>query len=247
MFQKNYDEGSNLLATGECDLAREKFELCLADEPEDGATLHKLGCCFEGLKNWQGALDAFERAAKNVPHERSYLCLKGAGSSLVQLGRYSEAIDCFSKALAICQTYHKARCDRAIAYAGTGQYALAIADLVEAERSGHKLRVTDYNRLAVYYAKIDKFDEAYSACSRALRIDSSDAPAKKNLSLIDEMRRDVSTLATMANVEKMEMPITDEKTCEWCGNRYFRDRSTAFYKKGLFCSRKCEVEYELHH
>lgn len=94
------------------------------------------------------------------------------GNELVIQGRYDEAIEECTKAIALDPSLVKAYCWRAVAYYQKAQYDSALADYNEAIELDPNLAEAYINRAAVYCAKM-QCDLAIADCNKVIEIDSS--------------------------------------------------------------------------
>jgi len=94
------------------------------------------------------------------------------GNKLVEKGRYDEAIEECTKAIALDPNLVKAYCWRAVAYYQKAQYDSALADYNEAIELDPNLAEAYINRAAVYCAKM-QCDLAIADCNKVIEIDSS--------------------------------------------------------------------------
>lgn len=185
-YRPQLDEAQGLLAKGDVTGAIEVVEALLAVKPDHGQALITLGEARLVKREAERARDAFERALKVRFDDPA--AIVGHGLSLVQLGRYEQAIQVLARAVS------EASGDRAIladAYRGLGIAWRRRGDLDKAIRELRKAVTEDSQDLDARAALgealvLDRgsFDEALRHLERAAADADPPALAPHGLGLI---------------------------------------------------------------
>ncbi|KAJ1461986.1 hypothetical protein M885DRAFT_506022 [Pelagophyceae sp. CCMP2097] len=109
--------------------------------------------------------------------------LRASGNELFKAGKFSDAVEKYSDALAIEPDNHLLYSNRSLAHCSAGNHDEAIADAEVCLRIDAKF-MKGYYRLANAQAAADKFDEAEPTIRRGLVLEPENPELKKLLRLV---------------------------------------------------------------
>ena len=93
----NYQLGARYYRKGDFDLARDRLQLALKQDPKNGFAWSTLGLTYEALGNVRLAEDAYENAVRVAP--RDYKIQENYAVFLCRQGRFDDARKYFDKAI----------------------------------------------------------------------------------------------------------------------------------------------------
>ncbi len=93
----NYQLGARYYRKGEYDIARDRLELALEQDPKDGLAWSTLGLTYEALGNVRLAEDAYDNAVRVAP--RDYKIQENYAVFLCRQNRFDDARRYFDKAI----------------------------------------------------------------------------------------------------------------------------------------------------
>ena len=93
----NYQLGARYYRKGDYDLARDRLELALEQNPKNGLAWSALGLTYEALGNLRLAEEAYDKAVRVAP--RDYKIQENYAVFLCRQGRFDDARKYFDKAI----------------------------------------------------------------------------------------------------------------------------------------------------
>jgi type IV pilus assembly protein PilF len=93
----NYQLGARYYRKGDYDLARDRLELALEQDPKNGMAWSALGLTYEALGNVRLAEESYDRAVRVAP--RDYKIQENYAVFLCRQGRFDDARKYFDKAI----------------------------------------------------------------------------------------------------------------------------------------------------
>jgi tetratricopeptide (TPR) repeat protein len=126
-----YSEGVTLLESGKPDEAAKRFEKTAALDPQNSAFHYALGLARYKAHRYSEALEAFTRFAELKP---GAVAFNQVGITLIELGRYREALDSYNKALKYAPDDAVVLQNAGMTSVTLGQYKDAV-ELLERSRS----------------------------------------------------------------------------------------------------------------
>lgn len=122
----------------------------------------------ERNKVWKNDLSLWNDNVSKTPHlPRAWVNL---GYAYSVLGQWNDAIDNYSKAIAIYPDFAKAHVDRGVAYGKLGQFDNVIADCSKAIEIDPKYTEAWYDR-GIAYVNLHQFEKAVADFSKAIELD----------------------------------------------------------------------------
>lgn len=136
---------------------------------------------------FQDALEEMERSGCHAYDQRTLAeTLKCQGNKLMQSKRYSDAIELYTIAIALCEKNAVYYCNRAAAYTQTHKYDEAIRDChksIEVDPNYSKA----YSRLGLaYYAQGNYSDAIEKGFKKALQLDPNNEHVKENIRVAEQ-------------------------------------------------------------
>lgn len=125
-LHKLFKEGSDLLQTGEAAEALLRFQDARKIAPSNATLNLYTGAALHDLGDYEGAIASYRLALNNAPAIGEVH--NNLGNSLMALGRFAEAADCFLRASELMPTSPVPRAARATALQATGNVDEAEAD-----------------------------------------------------------------------------------------------------------------------
>lgn len=116
--------------------------------------------------DFKGAIEAFDKAI-NENHRKKYFALHGKGECLIELGRYDDAIECFSAAISIDKEHHWAYHGLGRAYFFKEQYETAKIYLNKSLRRDCN-SVIAWRYRGKTLDKMHRYDDAVTALRKSL-------------------------------------------------------------------------------
>jgi len=110
--------------------------------------------------------------------------LKCEGNNLVKDDKYAEAIECYSKAIALDASNAVYYCNRAAAHSKLGNHHAAIKDCKSALVIDSTYSKA-YGRLGLAYSSLGQHNEALTAYKRALELDPENESYRTNLTICE--------------------------------------------------------------
>lgn len=111
--------------------------------------------------------------------------LKVEGNSLMRDEKYEEAINCYSRAIALDGRNAIFYCNRAAVHSKLNNYQQAIADVQQALKIDPTYSKA-YARLGLAYTNLGRHEEARNAYAKALELEPENESYKNNLQLAQE-------------------------------------------------------------
>ncbi len=149
--------------------AEEDCSLCIERNPFIVNAYQARGIARQNLGNYQGAIDDYAAGLQFAPEDRVFLTNKAIAE--VQLKKYDEAEESFSKLIALHPNYYNGYMSRAQFYLETGDTLKAVADIDKAI-SIDKYMSNAYAQRAVIKVLYDAdYDAALVDMNEALRLD----------------------------------------------------------------------------
>ncbi len=147
-------------------------------EPENAGAWFGLGNAYNGLKQYDQAIQAYREALRIQPeHANAWYNL---GIAYNHLKQYDQAIQAYREALRIQPEDASAWYNLGNAYVKLDQYDQAIQAYREALRIRPEYAKA-WNNLGIAYAKLKRYDQEIQAYREALRIQPEDAEVWNNL------------------------------------------------------------------
>jgi len=169
----HYQLGVGYLSENKVQQAFVEFHTANELNPNDKEVLNAIGVLYlVHLDDPQKAVSYFEKAVKEDPdYSEAY---NNLGYAYAKLGNHEKAIPFYKKALAnpMYPTAEKAYLNMGDSYYRLGRYESALSAFKEAIMRAPGLSLA-YMRLALCYNAMDKFGDAASALSQAIKIDSA--------------------------------------------------------------------------
>eukprot|EP00929_Paragymnodinium_shiwhaense_P000877 TRINITY_DN101082_c0_g1_i1.p1 TRINITY_DN101082_c0_g1~~TRINITY_DN101082_c0_g1_i1.p1 ORF type:complete len:423 (-),score=111.80 TRINITY_DN101082_c0_g1_i1:87-1355(-) len=113
-----------------------------------------------------------------MAEESDPVALKEEGNAKFKAGKYREAIDAYSKAIALDSSQHLAYSNRSAAYLKVSEAEKALADAEECVKLSPSWP-KGYNRQAAALQALKRFQEALAACDAGLAMGGEDATLRK--------------------------------------------------------------------
>lgn len=136
--------------------------------------------------------------------------LKEAGNKLFKAGKYDEAVEKYSDALAIDPENHLLHSNRSLAHCSNGNYEAAIGDAVECLRLNPSF-VKGYYRLAAAQISAGRTDEAAKTLEKGLKLDPSNTELKKLGRQIAAKPRKALDEATQKEAQELSELISSKR------------------------------------
>ncbi|XP_026285391.1 small glutamine-rich tetratricopeptide repeat-containing protein beta [Frankliniella occidentalis] len=139
------------------------------------------------FRDYSGTLED----AEELPPEASPECkaeaerLKAEGNSLMHEEKYQEAIDAYSKAIALDGRNAIYYCNRAAVHSKLNNYQQSIADAKQALKIDSSY-CKAYARLGLAHASLGQHEEARNAYAKALEMEPDNESYKNNMQLAQE-------------------------------------------------------------
>ena len=162
------------------------YEKEIKDNPDNARVHYNLGTAYVKQGNYEKGIPLLERAVELKPNYAG--AYGNLGQTYYLLGQMDKAIEYFEKAEALPDLLVENPVNLARAYAQTGQYDKVIP-LLEKALKLRPNHVGALNGLGIEYGRRGDYDKAEALFKRALGIAPNNTPAKRNLDLIQELRR----------------------------------------------------------
>ncbi|HSB08333.1 MAG TPA: tetratricopeptide repeat protein [Blastocatellia bacterium] len=174
-YWDNYNALGNFYYTfGRYRDAAEQYRRVITFQPDSSQGYSNLGAMYYLQGLYQDAVAMYRRAIDIHPNELSYANL---GTAYFYLGRYDDAIEAYGAALKLNPTEDQHYWNLGDAYMRVGriddaqrQYARA-GDLLEERLNVDPSDATCLGQLALYRAKLQRFDEALELIERATQLE----------------------------------------------------------------------------
>ncbi|XP_042479846.1 small glutamine-rich tetratricopeptide repeat-containing protein-like [Macadamia integrifolia] len=167
--------------------ALEKFDFFKTgpDGKDDLARLDKAANLFHG------ALEEIERSGCQTINQKNLAeMLKSQGNRAMQSKLYSDAIELYTSAIALCQNNAVYYCNRAAAYTEIKKCTEAITDCLKSIEIDPTY-IKAYSRLGLaYYARGNYNDAINKGFKKALQLDPNNESIKENIRVAEQKLKD---------------------------------------------------------
>jgi tetratricopeptide (TPR) repeat protein len=178
---------------GKLDEARACYERILETDPSQIDAMHLLGVLSGQQNNFEEALRLLASVANRAPN--APLVLLNYGNALLHVGRGTDAIASYDKAIAIQPNYVDAWVNKGNALLAAGQHADAAASYEKALAINPQLFPVWSNR-ARALTELKRFEDALESYQRALSLNANHAETWANKGgLLEHLRRRDEALA----------------------------------------------------
>ncbi|KAK2659498.1 hypothetical protein Ddye_006031 [Dipteronia dyeriana] len=186
----------------------------LPDGSDDTSQVEKASCLFHVALNEMEGSRSQAYDLKNLAET-----FKSQGNRAMQLKLYSDAIELYSFAIALCENIAVYYCNRAAAYTQIHKYTEAISDClksIEIDPTYSKA----YSRLGLaYYTQGNYSDAIEKGFKRVLQLDPYNESVKENIRMAEQKLR-----------EEQQWGLQDHQSTSSSHNNQESDQSTAGFR-----------------
>jgi len=233
-INSQYEAITILYSEGKFDAAIREAQNLLKYFPTSMTLYNIIGAASGRLKNWEGAITAYETAIQINP--KDHRIHNNAGVAYKNINKITEAIEAYKKAIEIKPDYADAHNNLAICLKIQGELAEALSiykKLIEMQPQYNNV----YVNIGMILENQEQIEQAIEAYKKSILASPHNVTAYKNLGVILKNRGDV----TMA-IEVLKKGIKYEPDCAEIHNNL----GAAFKEQGNLTDARESFEFAIH-
>jgi tetratricopeptide (TPR) repeat protein len=172
---------------GEYQLALDHFNKALALRPEFPDAWNNKGTVHLTLRQWDEAIDCFQKAGENILYRTPQFAYNGLGLAYYGKRDYHKAIASYQKALEVSPSYSPARTNLGLALERINRWEAAIVTYKKAIEVAPNYTPAHFN-LGRLYIKLNRYAEAAEELEEIIKIEPRSRTAEEARELLKTMR-----------------------------------------------------------